>query len=196
MLLRHQIKDYHFLFTVPDSWISKVESVTSRITKGWTATRPLSMAVYGLFGGTASSPPQPTVSREISAPIPIAPTSIHHPSFNNIGNNTIGGINDQDHGADASNRKAQNRRQSMIAGSRLSSFFDPSSIGGWLAPDPKKRFSMIGGVSASNLISRPTALDGGNGAGSEVHNMTDEELNEAFIALLVRRLLNSYYSLI
>ncbi|KAF8929060.1 hypothetical protein BGZ52_002620, partial [Haplosporangium bisporale] len=38
------IKDYHFVFTVPDSWLSKVESVTSRITKGWTSSRPLSMA--------------------------------------------------------------------------------------------------------------------------------------------------------
>jgi len=73
----------------------------------------------------------------------------------------------------------------MIAGSRLSSFFDPTSIGGWLAPDPKKRFSMIGGVSAPNLVSRPTGFDNGAGAGSEFHNMSDEELNETFVALLV-----------
>ncbi|KAG0366943.1 hypothetical protein BGZ54_004660 [Gamsiella multidivaricata] len=168
LLMNRQIKDYHFLFTVPDSWISKMESVTSRFTKGWTATRPLSMAVYGLFGST--SPTQPTATREISNPIPIAPTSIHHPSFGDL-----------DHSTDSA-KNAQKRRQSMIAGSRLSSFFDPSTLGGWLAPETKKRHSIVVGQSVPNLISKPMGIE--NGGGSEVYDMTDEELNEAFVALL------------
>ncbi|KAI8600503.1 hypothetical protein EDD21DRAFT_376993 [Dissophora ornata] len=166
LLMSQQIKDYHFLFTVPDSWISKVESVTSRITKGWTATRPLSMAVYGLFG--SASPTQPTATREISNPIPILPTSIHHPSFSDLDDSTA--------------KNAQKRRQSMIAGSRLSSFFDPSALGGWLAPETKKRHSIVVGQSVPNLISKPMGME--NGGGSEVHEMSDEELTEAFAALL------------
>ncbi|KAF9359313.1 hypothetical protein BGX26_012598 [Mortierella sp. AD094] len=169
LLVNEQIKDYHFVFTVPDSWISKVESVTSLITKGWTATRPLSMAVYGLFGNT--SPTQPAATREISAPIPIATTSIHHPSFGDL-----------DHSTDSSAKNAQKRRQSMIAGSRLSSFFDPSALSGWLAPETKKRHSIVIGQSVPNLISKPLGLDG-NG-GSDVYDMTDEDLSEAFINLL------------
>ncbi|KAF9984464.1 hypothetical protein BGZ65_000349, partial [Modicella reniformis] len=167
LLMGQQIKDYHFLFTVPDSWITKVESVTSRITKGWSATRPLSMAVYGLFGSTAT---QPTATREISNPIPIAPTSIHHPSFNEL-----------DHSGDSA-KNAQRRRQSMIAGSRLSSFFDPSALGGWLAPDVKKRHSIVIGQTVSNMIPKPMGPE--IGVGSEVYDMTDEELDEAFTALL------------
>ena len=173
LLMNQQIKDYHFIFTVPDSWISKVESVTSRITKGWTATRPLSMAVYGLFGGATS--PQPTTTpREISAPIPIAPTSIHHPSY--------GG--EPDHSTDSSGKSAQKRRQSMIVGSRLSSFFDPAAIGGWLQPETKKRHSIVFGQSVPNLISKPMGMDIGVD-GLDVNDMTDEELGEAFNALLV-----------
>ncbi|KAF9106074.1 hypothetical protein BGX27_009325, partial [Mortierella sp. AM989] len=169
LLMNQQIKDYHFIFTVPDSWISKVESVTSRITKGWTATRPLSMAVYGLFGST--SPTQPTATREISAPIPIATTSIHHPSYGDL-----------DHSTDSSAKNAQKRRQSMIAGSRLSSFFDPSALGGWLAPETKKRHSIVMGQSVPSLISKPLGLE--SNGGSEIHDMTDEELSEAFANLL------------
>ncbi|KAF9546050.1 hypothetical protein EC957_010186 [Mortierella hygrophila] len=172
LLMNQQIKDYHFIFTVPDSWISKVESVTSRITKGWTATRPLSMAVYGLFGG-ATSPQQTTAPREISAPIPIAPTSIHHPSY--------GG--EPDHSTDSSAKSAQKRRQSMIVGSRLSSFFDPAAIGGWLQPETKKRHSIVFGQSVPNLISKPMGMDTGVD-GFDVNDMTDEELGEAFNALL------------
>lgn len=173
LLMNQQIKDYHFIFTVPDSWISKVESVTSRITKGWTATRPLSMAVYGLFGG-ATSPQQTTAPREISAPIPIAPTSIHHPSY--------GG--ETDHSTDSSGKSAQKRRQSMIVGSRLSSFFDPAAIGGWLQPEAKKRHSIVMGQSVPNLISKPMGMDTGVD-GLDANDMTDEELGEAFNALLV-----------
>ncbi|KAG0210592.1 hypothetical protein BGX33_004803 [Mortierella sp. NVP41] len=173
LLMNQQITDYHFVFTVPDSWISKVESVTSRLTKGWTATRPLSMAVYGFFGG-ATSPEQPTTPREISAPIPIAPTSIHHPSY--------GG--ELDHSTDSSVKSAQKRRQSMIVGSRLSSFFDPSALGGWLATDTtKKRHSIVIGQSVPNLISKPFGADPGAG-GPDVNDMTDEELTDAFNALL------------
>ncbi|KAG0314255.1 hypothetical protein BGZ99_008272 [Dissophora globulifera] len=164
LLMNQQIKDYHFLFTVPDSWISKVESVTSRFTKGWTATRPLSMAVYGLFGST--SPTQPAATREISNPIPIAPTSIHHPSFGDLD--------------DSNGKNAQKRRQSMIAGSRLSSLFDPSTLGGWLAPETKKRHSIVIGQSVPNLISRPNGIENSG----ETSEMTDEELNETFTALL------------
>jgi hypothetical protein len=171
--MNQQIKDYHFIFTVPDSWISKVESVTSRISKGWTATRPLSMAVYGFFGGATS--PQPTTApREISAPIPIAPTSIHHPSY--------GG--ELDHSTDNSARNVQKRRQSMIVGSRLSSFFDPAALGGWLQPETKKRHSIVIGQSVPNLISKPLGMDTGFG-GPDVNDMTDEELTDAFNALLV-----------
>ncbi|KAF9922772.1 hypothetical protein FBU30_007121, partial [Linnemannia zychae] len=169
LLLNQQIKDYHFIFTVPDSWISRVESVTSRLTKGWNATRPLSMAVYGLFGG-ATSPQQTTTPREISAPIPIAPTSIHHPSYGEI-----------DHSTESSAKNAQKRRQSMIVGSRLSSFFDPASLGGWLQPETKKRHSIVIGQSVSNLISKPMGMDTG---GLDVNDMTDEELSDAFNALL------------
>ncbi|KAF9131822.1 hypothetical protein BGW39_001281 [Mortierella sp. 14UC] len=171
LLMNQQIKDYHFVFTVPDSWISKVESVTSRITKGWTATRPLSMAVYGLFGG-ATSPQQTTAPREISAPIPIAPTSIHHPSYGEL-----------DHSADSSVKSAQKRRQSMIVGSRLSSFFDPAALGGWLQPEAKKRHSVVIGQSVPNLISKPFGMDAGTG-GLDVNDMSDEELTDAFNALL------------
>ncbi|KAG0310050.1 hypothetical protein BGZ97_012834, partial [Linnemannia gamsii] len=172
LLMNQQIKDYHFVFTVPDSWISKVESVTSRISKGWTATRPLSMAVYGFFGGATS--PQPTTApREISAPIPIAPTSIHHPSY--------GG--ELDHSTDNSARNVQKRRQSMIVGSRLSSFFDPAALGGWLQPETKKRHSIVIGQSVPNLISKPLGMDTGFG-GPDVNDMTDEELTDAFNALL------------
>ncbi|KAG0232219.1 hypothetical protein BGX31_005209 [Mortierella sp. GBA43] len=168
LLITQQIKDYHFLFTVPDSWASKVESVTSRISKGWSATRPLSMAVYGLFGSGATSQ---AATREISNPIPIAPTSIHHPSFNEL-DHSGGTVKD-----------AQKRRQSMIAGSRLSSFFDPSAIGGWLASDTaKKRHSIVVGQTAPTLISKPVGLD--IGAGMDGHDMSDEELNEAFTQLL------------
>ncbi|KAF9184379.1 hypothetical protein BGZ50_003756 [Haplosporangium sp. Z 11] len=168
LLINQQIKDYHFLLTVPDSWISKVESVTSRITS-WTGTRPLSMAVYGLFG--AAGAPQPAPTREISAPIPIASTSIHHPSFADL-----------DHSID-STKNIQKRRQSMIAGSRLSSFFDPSALGGWLAPETKKRHSIVVGPTMSNPISKPLGIDT-SGSGSGVNDMTDEELSEAFDALL------------
>ncbi|KAF9909163.1 hypothetical protein EC991_009073 [Linnemannia zychae] len=171
LLMNQQIKDYHFVFTVPDSWISKVESVTSRITKGWTATRPLSMAVYGLFGG-ATSPQQTTAPREISAPIPIAPTSIHHPSYGEL-----------DHSTDSSAKSAQKRRQSMIVGSRLSSFFDPAALGGWLQPEAKKRHSIVIGQSVPNLISKPFGMDPGTG-GADVNDMSDEELTDAFNALL------------
>ncbi|KAF8945986.1 hypothetical protein BGZ47_001547 [Haplosporangium gracile] len=172
LLMNQQIKDYHFIFTVPDSWLSKVESVTSRITKGWTATRPLSMAVYGLFGGV-TSPQQTTAPREISAPIPIAPTSIHHPSY---------GV-ELDHSTDNSGKRDQKRRQSMIVGSRLSSFFDPAAIGGWLQPETKKRHSIVIGQSVPNLISKPLGTDTSVG-GLDVNDMTDEELGDAFNALL------------
>ncbi|KAG0276555.1 hypothetical protein BGZ95_007390 [Linnemannia exigua] len=171
LLMNQQINDYHFIFTVPDSWISKVESVTSRIAKGWTATRPLSMAVYGLFGG-ATSPQQTTAPREISAPIPIATTSIHHPSYG-----------EQDHSTDSSGKSAQRRRQSMIVGSRLSSFFDPASLSGWLQPETKKRHSIVIGQSVPNLILKPFGTDTGAG-GPDVNDMTDEELTDAFNALL------------
>ncbi|KAF9438927.1 hypothetical protein BGZ76_002926 [Entomortierella beljakovae] len=163
LLMNQQIKDYHFVFTVPDSWISKVESVTSRITKGWTA-RPLSMAVYGLFGAT--SPTQPTASKEISAPIPMASSSVHHRAFGEV---------DFSGGDSAKNPKKN--RQSMIAGSRLSSFFDPSSLSGWLGSEQPKpqRHSIVFGQSLPNLISKPLGVD--NTAGSEFNDMTDEELN-------------------
>lgn len=159
------IKDYHFVFTVPDSWLSKVESVTSRITKGWTSSRPLSMAVYGLFTGT--SPPAQTTPREISAPIPLAPTSIHHPTFA-----------DSD---PTENSIKKTKRQSMIAGSRLSSIFDPATLGSWLAPE-NKRHSIVIGQSMPNLISKPFRAE--NGAGHDVQNMSDEELHEAFVSLM------------
>ncbi|KAG0026570.1 hypothetical protein BGZ82_009398 [Podila clonocystis] len=139
------IKDYHFVFTVPDSWLSKVESVTSRITKGWTSSRPLSMAVYGLFSGT--SPPAQTTPREISAPIPLAPTSIHHPTF-------------ADDPTENSIRKAA-KRQSMNAGSRLSSIFDPATLGSWLAPE-NRRHSIVVGQSMPNLISNPFRAENGH----------------------------------
>lgn len=160
------IKDYHFVFTVPDSWLSKVESVTSRITKGWTSSRPLSMAVYGLFSGT--SPPAQTAPREISAPIPLAPTSIHHPTFA-----------DSD---PTENSIKKTKRQSMIAGSRLSSIFDPATLGSWLAPE-NKRHSIVIGQSMPNLISKPFRTE--NGGGHDVQNMSDEELHEAFVSLMV-----------
>ncbi|KAF9899948.1 hypothetical protein BX616_002773, partial [Lobosporangium transversale] len=173
LLMNRQIKDYHFLFTVPDSWLSRVESVTSRITKGWTAARPLSMAVYGLFG-SAGQPTTTASTREISAPIPIATTSIHHPSFG-------GEIMTDHHNTDKA-KDTQRRRQSMIAGSRLSSFFDPTSLGGWLAPETKKRHSIVVGQSVPNLISKPIGID--SSAAAEIQDMTDEELDEAFASLL------------
>ncbi|KAF9304280.1 hypothetical protein BGZ74_001919 [Mortierella antarctica] len=169
--MENLIKDYHFVFTVPDSWLSKVESVTSRITKGWTSSRPLSMAVYGLFSGT--SPPAQTTPREISAPIPLAPTSIHHPTFadNDPTENSI---------------KKTAKRQSMIAGSRLSSIFDPATLGNWLAPE-NRRHSIVIGQSMPNLISKPFRAENGH----DVHNMSDEELHEAFVSLMSRQLQQS-----
>ncbi|KAF9585106.1 hypothetical protein BGW38_003868 [Lunasporangiospora selenospora] len=179
LLMSQVIKDYHFIFSVPDSWLSKVESVTSRITKTWTgAARPLSMAVYGLFGNasttagtgaTTNSESPPT--KEISAPIPIATTSIHHPSFT-----------DMDHSGDANAKNR--RRQSMIAGSRLSSFFDPASLGGWLVPEKRTRHSIVVGHSTANLIAKQAGFDQSGTAGSEIHDMSDGELSEAFESLL------------
>ncbi|KAG0339661.1 hypothetical protein BG004_006718 [Podila humilis] len=199
------IKDYHFVFTVPDSWLSKVESVTSRITKGWTSSRPLSMAVYGLFTGTTTQPAA-TTPREISAPIPLAPNSIHHPTYNdlslaNISNTTSSSNSTISNGghelSENSIRKPPvNKRQSMIVGSRLSSIFDPSALGSWLgsggtgttATETNRRHSVIAsGGSISNLISRPVRAGGeaiAAASHADVNNMTDDELNETFVALM------------
>ncbi|KAG0234469.1 hypothetical protein BGW41_001142 [Actinomortierella wolfii] len=189
-LMNQEIKDYQFLFTIPESWIARVESVTSRITRGWSATRPLSMALYGLLGNTSpgsgseSSGPK---TKEISAPIPIATTSIHHPANADAlhRSETMNDLHFRPTPSSTAAKDGQKKRQSMYVGSRLSAFFDPSTLGSWLAPDTKKRHSIVFGSSTPDFFAKPadkSAMFGGTNP--DLHDMTDEELNESFVALL------------
>ncbi|KAF9163119.1 hypothetical protein DFQ26_002908 [Actinomortierella ambigua] len=188
-LVDQEIKDYQFLFTIPDSWIARVESVTSRITRGWSATRPLSMALYGLLGSTSpgsGSDSTAPKTKEISAPIPIAATSIHHPA-NADALHRSEPLGDLHHRPPPSTavKDGQRKRQSMYVGSRLSAFFDPSTLGGWLAPETKKRHSIVFGSSTPDFFGKsaekPAVF---RETSSELLEMTDEELDETFEALL------------
>ncbi|KAF9971048.1 hypothetical protein BGZ73_006079, partial [Actinomortierella ambigua] len=188
-LVNQEIKDYQFLFTIPESWISRVESVTSRITRGWSATRPLSMALYGLLGSNAAGSEADSTgpkTKEISAPIPIAATSIHHPANADAlrRSETMGDAHYRPPPS-AAPKDGQRKRQSMYVGSRLSALFDPSSLGGWLGSDNKKRHSIVFGNSTPDFFGKPAEKPAAiAGIAPELQSMTEEELNESFEALL------------